>query len=118
MGLGFLFSLYLFQGLKFVVYDLPREKKREAELKEEVERLDKQIQERKSTVPSRHGSAWTTSPNAIEYIDEEKNDMQASLLRQTAVFKSQSLLVPVVETISQEEISCLDVSAEVGESPF
>ena len=29
-GLGFLFSLYLFQGLKFVLWDLPHEKKREA----------------------------------------------------------------------------------------
>ena len=118
VGLGFLFSLYLFQGLKFVVYDLPREKKREAELKEEVERLDKKIQEHKSSAPSRHGSAWTASPVGIEFISEEDNSMQASLLRQTAIFKSQSLLVPVVETISQEDISCLDVSDEVGESPF
>ena len=44
IGLGFLFSLYLFQGLKFVLYDLPREKRREAALKDEVEKVDKQLQ--------------------------------------------------------------------------
>lgn len=43
VGLGFLFSLYLFQGLKFVLYDLPREKKREAAIKEEVEKVDKAL---------------------------------------------------------------------------
>ena len=43
VGLGFLFSLYLFQGLKFILYDLPREKKREAAIKEEVEKVDKQL---------------------------------------------------------------------------
>ena len=40
IGLGFLFSLYLFQGLKFVLYDLPREKKRETAIKEEVKKVD------------------------------------------------------------------------------
>lgn len=29
-GLAFIFALYIFQGLKFVFYDLPKEKKREA----------------------------------------------------------------------------------------
>ena len=43
IGLGFLFSLYLFQGLKFVLYDLPREKKRENAIKEEVEKVDKAL---------------------------------------------------------------------------
>ena len=43
IGLGFLFSLYLFQGLKFVLYDLPREKKREAAIKEEVEKVEKTL---------------------------------------------------------------------------
>ena len=43
VGLGFLFSLYLFQGLKFVLYDLPREKKREAAIKGEVEKVDKAL---------------------------------------------------------------------------
>ena len=40
VGLGFLFSLYIFQGLKFAFYDLPREKKREAAVKVEVEKVD------------------------------------------------------------------------------
>ena len=45
IGLGFLFSLYIFQGLKFVLWDLPKEKKREAAVKEEVENFDKAVQE-------------------------------------------------------------------------
>ena len=43
VGLGFLFSLYIFQGLKFVLWDLPKERKREAAVKEEVEKFDKAL---------------------------------------------------------------------------
>ena len=39
-GLAWLFSLYIFQGLKFLFWDLPREKKRDAAKKKEVEKLD------------------------------------------------------------------------------
>ena len=45
VGLGFLFSLYIFQGLKFALYDLPRERKREAAVKKEIELIDKALQE-------------------------------------------------------------------------
>ena len=48
VGLGFLFSLYLFQGLKFVLYDLPRENKREAAVKQEIEKVDRALSEAKS----------------------------------------------------------------------
>lgn len=50
VGLGYLFSLYIFQGIKFLVWDLPREKAREIELKQEVERLDKVILYRQSII--------------------------------------------------------------------
>ena len=45
VGLGFLFALYLFQGIKFAVYDLPKEKKREAAVKKEIEEVDKALEE-------------------------------------------------------------------------
>jgi len=41
--LGFLFSLYLFQGLKFLCYDLPQEKRIEAAKIAELEKLDAEL---------------------------------------------------------------------------
>ena len=38
-GLGFIFSLYLFQGLKFLFWDLPRERKREAAIEAELQQV-------------------------------------------------------------------------------
>ena len=43
VGLGVLFALYVFQAAKFLIWDLPREKKREAAKLAEVERLDNAI---------------------------------------------------------------------------
>lgn len=43
VGLGFLFSLYLFQGLKFVIWDMPKEKKRAIAIKSEVEKIEKAL---------------------------------------------------------------------------
>ena len=40
VGLAFLFSLYIFQGIKFIIWDLPKEKAHDAALKHEVERID------------------------------------------------------------------------------
>ena len=42
-GLGYLFCLYIFQGIKFVVWDLPREKKRDMAKRDEVQKLEKAI---------------------------------------------------------------------------
>lgn len=44
IGLGFMFSLYLFQGLKFALYDLPREKKRELKKIAEIERQQRELE--------------------------------------------------------------------------
>ena len=44
-GLAFIFALYVFQGLKFVLYDLPKEKKREAAVRRELENVDKALEE-------------------------------------------------------------------------
>ena len=44
IGLGFLFSLYAFQGIKFLVWDLPKEKAREEAKKAELSRMDEAIQ--------------------------------------------------------------------------
>ena len=45
VGLGFLFSLYVFQGLKFLFWDLPREKKRETAIEAEVQQVEKALKE-------------------------------------------------------------------------
>ena len=44
IGLAFLFSLYGFQGFKFILWDLPKEKKREEAKKAELNRIDEAIQ--------------------------------------------------------------------------
>mmetsp|Transcript_35636 Transcript_35636/g.43650 ORF Transcript_35636/g.43650 Transcript_35636/m.43650 type:complete len:82 (+) Transcript_35636:740-985(+) len=41
-GIGFLFCLYIGQGLKFLLYDMPKEKRRTEAKKREVERIDEQ----------------------------------------------------------------------------
>ena len=45
VGLGFLFSLYLFQGLKKFFWDLPREKKREDAIEAEVQKVEQALKE-------------------------------------------------------------------------
>ena len=61
VGLGFLFSLYVFQGLKFVLWDLPREKKREAAIKDEIAKVEKALKEaRTRSVLSNAGAAVAT----------------------------------------------------------
>ena len=44
-GLVFIFLLYVFQGLKFVFYDMPKEKKREAAVRRQLEDVDKALEE-------------------------------------------------------------------------
>ena len=39
-----MFSLYLFQGLKFLLFDLPKEKKVEAEKLAQLEKLEEELQ--------------------------------------------------------------------------
>ena len=61
VGLGFLFSLYIFQGLKFLFWDLPREKKREAAIAAEVQQVEKALKEaRTRSVISNRGETATT----------------------------------------------------------
>ena len=67
VGLGFLFSLYSFQGLKFVFWDLPRERKREAAIAAEVEIVEKALQEaRAKSVHSSAGTKAITPANGID----------------------------------------------------
>ena len=40
IGLGLLFSLYIFQGLKYLLFDLPRNRKREQLKLEELQKVD------------------------------------------------------------------------------
>ena len=40
IGLAALFGIYIFQGLKFIVWDMPRNRKREAAKLEEIERIE------------------------------------------------------------------------------
>ena len=77
-GLGFLFSLYIFQGLKFIMYDLPKEKKRAAAVKQEVERVDKALLEahsrgcdtrNESTMAAALGTSFKVG---FEYEDRKK----------------------------------------------
>ena len=72
VGLGFLFSLYLFQGLKFVLYDLPREKRREAALKDEVEKVDKQLQMARNRSYIGADVSKAHVPNNLPAIDEKE----------------------------------------------
>ena len=63
VGLGFLFSLYIFQGVKFLIWDLPREKKREAALAAEVQQVEKALKEaRTRSVHSNAGAAVVSTP--------------------------------------------------------
>ena len=66
VGLGFLFSLYIFQGLKFALYDLPREKKREAAIKTDIDKVDKALAEAcsRATVLSRPSPAHSPQISA------------------------------------------------------
>ena len=50
IALGFLFSLYIAQGIKFLVYDLPREKKRDELKRKEVEKLGEEILNLKNSI--------------------------------------------------------------------
>ena len=43
VGLFFLFSLYIFQGLKFLIYDLPKDKKKDVEKKETLKQIEEQL---------------------------------------------------------------------------
>ena len=42
-GIGFLFGIYIFQGLKFIFYDRKREAKRAEKKRMEIERLDEAL---------------------------------------------------------------------------
>lgn len=44
IGLGFLFLVYAFQGLKFVCWDAPRMKRRENAKLDEIKRVDEVVQ--------------------------------------------------------------------------
>ena len=61
-GLGFLFSLYLFQGLKFALWDLSHEKRREAAIKAEVEKVEKALQEAHTRSILSNAGAKATAP--------------------------------------------------------
>lgn len=68
------------------MWDLPKEKKREAAVKEEVENFDKAVQEQ---IVSRNGSAINVQDVSSDikmdmYIDDKH--------RKTAAFKSQSVV--------------------------
>jgi len=39
-GFGYLLTIYVSQGVKFVAYDLPKEKKRDAAKKREIKKID------------------------------------------------------------------------------
>jgi len=43
IGLGWIFVLYVFQGFKFLIWDLPKERKREEAQKEELGKIDDEI---------------------------------------------------------------------------
>ena len=45
VGLVYLFAIYIFQGLKFILWDLPKQKKRDLAKKEEVERVTEFVDE-------------------------------------------------------------------------
>ena len=67
VGLGFLFSLYIFQGVKFLIWDLPREKKREAALAAEVQQVEKALKEaRTRSVISNIGGTATTPASCTD----------------------------------------------------
>ena len=48
VGLAYLFTIYIFQGLKFLLWDLPKQRKRDMAKKEEVERVTEFIDEIKT----------------------------------------------------------------------
>ena len=48
VGLAYLFAIYIFQGLKFLLWDLPKQRKRDIAKKEEVERVTEFIDEIKT----------------------------------------------------------------------
>ena len=66
-----MFSLYLFQGLKFLVYDLPKERKIAAAKLAELEKLDEELQlEIEEQIILKHHS----SPTNMQAIEEASED--------------------------------------------
>ena len=70
VGLGLLFGIYVVQGVKFIVWDMPREKLRTQKKIEEIDRINKALEAGdKLLVQVEHGQSIAV---ITEDVDEDR----------------------------------------------